>query len=250
MSIKVSILLSCLNEMRHGYLPKILLNLEQQLGEKEIIAVVSPSDDHTLTFLEQQPTVRVITTELSNRAQRFDLGLNASVGEIILLHHSATLLPQNLALQQIIQTLDRNSGHSGKVWGGFHHSFDDQHWLLDFTSWYSNQVRGKQKGILYFDHCIFGWREALIKVGGIGDRHIFADTFLSEKLRELSYPLFCDGMVVTSARRFRQRGIYGQALLNQVLKLFYHLGVDDRKLNRIYEQKTQINVAYQNKTKE
>jgi glycosyltransferase involved in cell wall biosynthesis len=237
---KISILLSCLNEMEHGYLAKILDNLERQVGEKEIIAVVSPSHDQTLAFLERQPQVKVISTQLSNRAQRFDLCLKASTGDIVLFHHAATLLPDTSAFLQIIQALET----SERVWGGFHHSFDRVHWLLRFTSWYSNQVRGKQKGILYFDHCIFGWREAFIQVGGIGDRAIFADTDLSKKLCQLSYPLFCDGMVVTSARRFCQRGIYRQALLNQWLKLLYHFGVNDRTMNLIYEGKNPINVAY------
>lgn len=241
---KISVVLSCLNEMRYGHLAKILENLNQQIDKEEIIeeiiAVVSPSNDQTLDFLSQQPQVKVISTDLVNRAQRFDLGLKASTGNIILFHHSASLLPPTYALQQISQALST----SKQVWGGFHHSFDHDHWLLRFTSWYSNQIRGKQRGILYFDHCIFGWREAFIKVGGAGDRAIFADTDLSIKLRQLSYPLFCDGMVVTSARRFRQRGIYRQALLNQVLKLLYFFGVDDQTMNQIYERKNPINVAY------
>ncbi|MDX1976338.1 MAG: glycosyltransferase [Pseudanabaenaceae cyanobacterium bins.68] len=238
--MKTSIILSCYNEIRHGYLAAILENLSHQQGESEIIAVVSPSQDQTLDLLQQYPQAHIITAPACGRAKRYDLGLAACTGDFILLHHSATLLPPQIALTQIAQVL----ANPNQIWGGFHHSFDYDHWLLQFTSWYSNQVRGKQKGILYFDHCIFAKRQTLIDLGGIPDLHIFADTRLSEQLRQLSYPEFCPGRVITSARRFRTRGIYGQAILNQALKLLYHLGISDRALNRIYEQNQSINVPY------
>ena len=45
--MRLSIILPCLNEIRHAYLDRILTNLIAQIGEKEIIVVVSPSNDGT-----------------------------------------------------------------------------------------------------------------------------------------------------------------------------------------------------------
>ncbi|MCA6511151.1 MAG: hypothetical protein IM565_14375 [Pseudanabaena sp. M109S1SP2A07QC] len=49
--MRLSIILPCLNEIRHGYLERILTNLIAQLVpqncKKEIIAVVSASEDGT-----------------------------------------------------------------------------------------------------------------------------------------------------------------------------------------------------------
>ena len=56
------------------------------------------------------------------------------------------------------------------------------------------------------------------------------------------------GTVVTSARRYQRRGIYRQALLNQTLKLMYHLNLDPRWMNRVYERQAQINVSYDDAT--
>jgi len=243
MSMRLSIILPCLNEIRHGYLENILTNLVAQDGEIEIITVVSVSDDGTETVLEEYTKrysqVQIMRSLAKNRAQRLNDGIAISTGNIILLHHPATLLPERIVLQLIEQTLG-----SGGQWGAFRHSFDFRHWLLSFTSWYSDNVRVKQKSLVYLDHCPFIDRQLLAQIGNVPDLDIFEDTVLSDRLRQFSKPLLANGKVITSARRFQQRGIYRHAMLNQVLKLCYHFNIDPRWLNRLYEQKASINVKY------
>jgi hypothetical protein len=235
-----SVVLPCFNECRHGYLPKILENLCEQAGDKQIIAVVSPSSDDTLAIIEQFPSVEIVRTTASNRAQRLNAGLAIASGEAVLLHHPATLLPPKQALTQAAAIV--LGPQSKYVWGGFSHSFDWDHWLLRFTSWYSTSVRSRR--ILYLDHCIFARRQVLVDIGGVPDMDIFEDTALSVALARWGRPAIAPGKVVTSARRFRDRGVYRQALLNQALKLMYLTRQDPQRLNWLYESKSQINVSY------
>ncbi|PZO09365.1 MAG: glycosyl transferase [Leptolyngbya foveolarum] len=232
-----SVVLPCFNEARHGYLPKILANLSAQIGDKQLIVVVSPSSDDTLDIVRQFPLVEVLESEASNRAQRLNAGIEASRGEFVLLHHPATLLPEKVALTQAATALET------AVWGGFAHSFDWDRWLLRFTSWYSTEVRSRT-GILYLDHCIFARRQALLEIGGVPDIDIFEDTALSLALKPQGLPEIVPGKVVTSARRFRDRGLYQQAALNQLLKVMYHANLNPQRLNWLYERKSQINVGY------
>ncbi len=236
----ISIILPCLNELRHGYLSRILANLDAQAGEKEVIAVVSPSRDDTAVVLHDWPGVTVIEADVRNRAQRLSVGIAASQGRAVLLHHPATLLPPETALRQIETAI----ADPHVTWGGFHHRFDWDHGLLRFTSWYSNQVRSRWGQILYLDHCIFARRDLLQSVGGVPDMDIFEDTALSQKLQQFGPPTLLPGTVTTSARRFRQQGVYRQAWLNQQLKIMYHLGQSPEAMNRLYERHSQINVAY------
>ena len=236
----ISVVWPCLNEMRHGYLPRIVENLQAQQGEKEIIAVVSPSQDGTLDFLTQFPFIRVIEATAQNRAQRLNVGIAASQGETVLLHHPATLLPPETGLLMLAAAMQ----DAKVLWGGFRHQFDWDHWLLKFTSWYSTAIRSHWGRILYLDHCVFARRSLLMKIGGVPDMDIFEDTVLSQRLSQYGAPTMLPGTVVTSARRFRSRGVYYQALLNQMLKMMYHTGIDPQLMNRLYEQKTQINVTY------
>ena len=233
-----SVVLPCFNEARHGYLPEILRNLTEQEGDKQLIAVVSPGKDNTLSIVQQFPAVEIIESTASNRAQRLNVGIEASRGEFVLLHHPATLLPEKTALTQAAAALET------AVWGGFTHRFDWDHWLLRFTSWYSTRVRSRS-GILYLDHCIFARRQALTEIGGVPDMDIFEDTVLSLALKQLGRPKILPGKITTSARRFRDRGLYRQAALNQLLKVMYYANLDPHRLNWLYERKSQINVGYE-----
>ncbi|MEO1792299.1 MAG: glycosyltransferase [Cyanobacteria bacterium J06629_19] len=233
-----SVVLPCFNESRHGYLPKILDNLCTQVGDKQLIAVVSPSADDTLKTIASYPAVEIIETTATNRAQRLNEGIAVSKGEFVLLHHPATLLPEKTALSEAAALLSDGAG-----WGGFVHGFDMAHWLLAFTSWYSTRVRSRQ-GILYLDHCIFARREILTEIGGVPEMDIFEDTALCEALRQYKGPAIAPSSVITSARRFRQRGIYRQAALNQLLKVMYYAKLDPKRMNWLYERKSQINVGY------
>ena len=243
----ISIVLPCLNEIRHGYLPKILDNLTLQPGDKQIIIVISPSTDGTYDLITQHPAAshfKVIEAESTNRAQRLTIGIQASQGETVLLHHPATLLPPD-GLGQIRTLMAQESC----VWGGFRHSFDFDHWLLRFTSWYSTTQRPRTSGILYLDHCIFAQRRVLLDIGGVPDMDIFEDTALSKALGQYGAPQLAPGTIVTSARRFQERGIYKHAALNQMLKMMYHARLDPKKMNWLYEGKSQINVSYNERKK-
>lgn len=237
----VSIVLPCLNEVRHGYLPRILDNLQHQPGPKQLIIVISPSRDATRQLIVSHPlgaAAELIETTAVNRAQRLNAGIQASQGEVVLLHHPATLLPEN-ALEQVAA-----AANSGAQWGGFRHSFDLDHWLLRFTSWYSTHQRPRWGQVLYLDHCIFARRSVLAAVGGVPDMDIFEDTALSQALSRWGRPRMLPGTVITSARRFRERGVYRQAALNQLLKLMYYARLNPRTMNWLYERKSQINVTY------
>ncbi len=236
----ISVILPCLNEVRHGYLPGILANLAAQQGQKELIAVVSPSQDDTLAQLHQAPGWRVVATTAKNRAERLTIGLGVSRGEAVILHHPATVLPPETALLQVAGAI----ADPQVIWGGFHHSFDWDHPLLRFTSWYSNRVRSPHGHIVYLDHCPFVRRSTLQAIGGVPPLDIFEDTALSQRLRAIAPPHLLPGRVTTSARRFRQRGVYRQALLNQSLKLMYHWKISPQWMNRLYEGRSQINVTY------
>ena len=236
----ISVVLPCLNEIRHGYLPQIMENLVAQTGPKELIAVISPSADGTDKLLAQVPQIRVIESAVTNRAQRLNVGIAASQGEVILLHHPATLLPPQQALTLIEQTFQDPQ----VMWSGFRHRFDLDHWLLRYTPWYSTVVRPQFGRILYLDHCLAVRRSLLTEIGGVPEMDIFEDTALSQRLGQYSAPVILPESVVTSARRYRSRGVYKQALLNQALKLMYHLNIDPQWMNRLYEQKVQINVTY------
>jgi hypothetical protein len=70
---------------------------------------------------------------------------------------------------------------------------------------------------------------------------IFEDTELSKILLGFAKPVILEQETITSAIRFVNNGIFKQALLNQYLKIAYYRKVSDKKMNKIYENKLNLN---------
>lgn len=215
-----------------------------------MLSVVIPADlkdpcpilKKTLNSLNQMTNLEIIcvsNTEGHSRAERLNIGFKRSQGNLLLFHHPRSFVdPQGI--QYLIDlSMDPKMN---LTWGGLTHQFDISHPLLKFTSWYSNNVRGAKNGILYLDHCIFFdrrlWKNDLPTVD------IFEDTILSYEFRKISKPLILPYTSTTSAIRFTRNGVWKQALLNQSLKIAFHLKMSHSMMNKIYEKGLNLNSIY------
>jgi len=129
-------------------------------------------------------------------------------------------------------------------WGAFTHQFDIQHPLLNFTSWYSNRIRGDRRGVYYLDHCLFAQKQLLLDVGLFPEMHIFEDTAICLKLKRKAKPIRLPFISQTSAVRFQSNGIYRQAIKNQYMKCCYYFSGSDKKMNARYEKGIELNTTY------
>ena len=189
-----------------------------------------------LQCFEKFEDVQVIPVVSSkgSRAERINDGIEQAKHKMILIVH-----PRSYIGSDAIEWLLKNAN---KVcWGGFTHSFDHNHPLLKFTSWYSNQVRGRRGGIVYLDHCIFYHRGLLDEARPVPEVEIFEDTEFSKKLKKKMKPIIVNYKSTTSAVRFKENGVVYQSALNQVLKLAYYLNAPDKVMNKIYEKGLNLN---------
>lgn len=231
----ISVILSTNNEIRNGYLDDMLRIISSEKIDHEIIIVDNQSTDDTIKVAKKY-TDKIFTLPESNRAQRLNLWLEKSRGDIVLFHHSVAKIvsPSFASIEKALETYD---------WGGHTHSFDTDDIILGFTSWYSNCVRAR-RWILYLDHCIFAQKSVLDRVWGFPDMDIFEDSAFSENMRKISKPIIIQEKIITSARRFTKRWIIKQSLLNMWLKFCYYLKLSDKKMNKSYEWKEGFNVKY------
>ncbi len=240
--MKVSVILPTLNEFKRNDLVRLLPSLQACKG-LELIAVDGGSTDGTIEFLKKN-SFQVFADSSNRRADRLSLGFKKSTGDILVFHHPRSILDSEGL--RYLQNLPTQS-----MWGGFRHGFDREHWMLRFTSWYSNQIRPRLSQVIYLDHCLFATRDLLEKVPEpcFPAVDIFEDTLFCYRLRKFSRPQILNFKSKTSAVRFEQNGFWRQALLNQVMKLCFHLGVSALQMNRIYEKGLSLNSNYSGKPK-
>ncbi len=205
-------------------------NISCELLEKSV---------HSLEQIEGVELIFVDLNEAHSRAERLNIGFHRTKGDFVLFHHPRSFI-DSFGIQYLLELCN---GHSDqKMWGGFRHCFDKDHPVLQFTSWYSNNIRARLHGILYLDHCIFFsrnlWRRDLPKVD------IFEDTILSKDFSSQLSPTLLPFYSVTSAIRFEKNGIMKQSILNQTLKIAFHLDFSDRLMNKVYERGLFLNCTY------
>ncbi len=234
-SPNISIVFSVFDELRQGLLKESLDKLSK-LSDVEIIVVDGGSTDGTLDLLENY-SIKLIRSMSTSRAERLNIGIAQASNDLIILHH-----PRSVIDTAGIEYLQNN--YESITWGGFYHRFIEEHPLLRFTSWYSNEVRGKIRSIVYLDHCIFFKKSLLSHDPIVPEIFIFEDTALSEKLNQLYPAQILPYVSRTSAIRFHKNGLFRQSILNLVMKGCYLLKVSDQSMNRVYEKGLGLNTRY------
>jgi hypothetical protein len=194
------------------------------------------STDDTVSLIKQSDA-KLIVTDLCSRAGRLNAGIKQAKFDMVLLHH-----PRSLVDIEGIKALTNHTSETS--WGAFTHQFNIHHPLLNFTSWYSNRIRGDRRGVYYLDHCLFVQKKLLFDVGLIQKIDIFEDTEICLKLNKKTKPVRLPYISQTSAVRFQTNGIYRQALKNQYMKWCYYFRGSDKKMNALYEKGIELNTQY------
>ncbi len=101
-----------------------------------------------------------------------------------------------------------------------------------FMTWLYPNLR--KLGLSYGDSAIFVRREAYEQVGGFKAFPIFEDLDLLRELRKLGRMVHVPAMVVTSSRRFQDRGFAFTFVKWMIMQALYWLGFEPRTLGRFY----------------
>ena len=242
MKNEISIIIPTFNEIKHGYINKILDELCNIKGI-EIIIIDGGSTDGTCQLVKSRAD-GYFSIKNSNRAQRMNYGFAMSKADLIIFHHPRSFISKS-AIDEL-KSFNANTGQ--EFWGGFTHRFDKDSLWLKFTSWYSNHIRRKISGIIYLDHCIFSTRNLIKKTGGFPQRDIFEDTVFSNRLYKSIKPVLLKNYSITSSIRFKQNGFFVQAILNLVMKACFLCRLSDMKMNIIYEKGLNLNKKINIKT--
>ncbi|WP_198266176.1 TIGR04283 family arsenosugar biosynthesis glycosyltransferase [sulfur-oxidizing endosymbiont of Gigantopelta aegis] len=227
---KISFIIPVLNEA-HAIVA--FLQPLQVLREQghEVVLVDGQSEDNTRELA--RPYVdRMMSTE-KGRARQQILGAKMAAGQIFCFLHADTLLPAN-AVQIVLQTLSQVLQPTQiDFWGRFNVHLSGSHWFFRIIEAMMNW-RSCLTGIATGDQAIFVSKSLYRKVDGIPLIDIMEDIEFSQRLRKQQAIICIKAPVITSSRRWEEKGIMKTVLLMWQMRLQYFFGVKPEQLLKKY----------------
>lgn len=221
----ISIVIPVLNEADNIV---ALLTSLQPLRERgcQLIVVDGGSKDETRQRAEG--SADKILTSRPGRAEQMNRGAEVASEAILLFLHADTFLPE-FADELIEQGLKE----TGREWGRFDVKLSGKQPLLKLVGNMMN-VRSRWSGIATGDQAIFVKRALFDELGGFPSIKLMEDIALSRMLKKRARPFCLKERVLTSSRRWEERGIVRTICLMWALRLGYFLGLKPEKLVKIY----------------
>lgn len=161
------------------------------------------------------------------RGPQLNRGARAARGDGLLFLHADTVLPEG-AVRSVADALA-----NGSIGGGFQIRFASSRPIYRLGSRIVN-LRTRWSRSPLGDQAQFVSRTAFEELGGYPDWPILEDLEFMRRLKRLGRITILAPPVVTSARRFEDRGITRTIAFNWLIFALYFAGVSPERLARLY----------------
>ena len=226
--MKLSIIIPTLNEARQLRDTLKPLRALQTRGH-EVIVVDGGSSDHTSVIARE--FADQVVDGARGRAHQMNAGAAVASGDVLLFLHADTQLPDQADRLIAGALLDDKFS-----WGRFDVSLSGEHFLLRVIESLMN-FRSRISSIATGDQAIFVRRALFIQLGGYPEIPLMEDIALCKLLKRAARPANLSARVVTSSRRWEQRGIIRTVVLMWRMRLAYALGASPQRLAKRYQLK-------------
>jgi rSAM/selenodomain-associated transferase 2 len=216
---RISIIIPTLNEAENIKEAIVTTQLNTNI---EVIIVDGGSKDDTIEIAESLG-VKIISSS-PGRAVQMNAGAIAATGDIVLFLHADTRLP--IGFDEMVRTALQQSG---TVAGAFKLRIDASLLSLRWVELGVN-LRSHFYQMPYGDQAIFLTKAVFQQIGGFPELPIMEDFELIRRLKRIGRIVIIPTPVVTSARRWLQKGVFKTTLLNQIVIVAYLLGVSPERI--------------------
>ena len=191
----------------------------------EIIVVDGGSTDGTLEIASKCGAVTLMSKR-KGRAAQMNAGASMAKGEILYFLH-ADSVPPNGFITHILDAL-----HGGAVSGCFRLAFDHNHWFLRANSWFT---RFNVNGVRFGDQSLFVTKAVFQKTGGFReDLLMMEDQEIIHRIRKHGRFRVMDDVIVTSARKYLDNGVYRMQGIFYTIWTLYYLGYSQEWLLKLH----------------
>jgi len=226
--MQLAIVMPVLNEAPQIEATLLRLNHLRARGAR-VIVVDGGSQDDTVT--RAAPLADRTLVAPRGRSLQMNAGARADEAagaDVLLFLHADTQLPA-----EADRLIFRSLANSTRCWGRFDLAFAPATPLLSLVATMIN-LRSRATGVATGDQAIFVSRGAFLALQGFAPIALMEDIEFSQRARHLSPPLALRARVITSPRRWQQRGVWRTIFLMWRLRLAYFLGADPDDLARRY----------------
>ena len=223
----ISIIIPVLNE--EGFIGNILDHLTKTGSSRfiqEIICVDGGSHDKTVAVSEAHGA-KIVHSE-KGRAKQMNLGAQKAQGDILYFLHADTFTPKDFD-QKILTAVDQ-----GYDSGCFRMKFDTKNPFLRFFAYMSRINHRLCRG---GDQSLFVKKELFQKTKGFNEAYyIYEDTeFITRLYQKATFKILPDA-VITSARKYREKGWMKVQFHFGMIHLKNYLGAHPDELYQYYKK--------------
>ncbi|MFA7386949.1 MAG: TIGR04283 family arsenosugar biosynthesis glycosyltransferase [Thiohalobacteraceae bacterium] len=226
--MRISIVIPALNEAAQIAATLAPLQSLRAQGHEIVVVDGGSSDD---TAHRAQPLCDRILDAPRGRARQMNAGAQAARGDVLWFLHADTRA-SSTAMDALLAALRRPQF----AWGRFDVRLSGAHPLLRVVENLMN-LRSRWTGIATGDQGIFVRRHLFETVGGFPDIPLMEDIALSRRLKREAAPICLRERLVTSSRRWEQRGVVRTTLLMWRLRFAYWLGASPERLAAQYQRR-------------
>ena len=222
--MKISIIIPVINEEVNLAGTLEHLQFIRQQGH-EIVVVDGGSKDNS--FMLAQEGADIVIAAKPGRAIQINSGAEVASGDVFLFLHADTVLPDS-----VLTILEENA-QTEWVWGRFDVRLSSNRFVYRVIELLMN-LRSRLTSIATGDQAIFISQSLFLKVGGFPEIALMEDIEISKRLKAITKPICLEQKVITSSRRWEEKGVITTVLLMWKLRLYYFFGVSPNKLKQLY----------------
>ncbi len=219
----VSIIIPIYNEEKN--IRKLQDNLCRLKGDFEVIFCDGGSKDNTTQLIDNN---YVLLNSPKGRANQMNYGSKFAKGDILFFLHCDSVVEEDVILK-IQDAVD-----SGYDVGCLKIEFDNPIIWMKICAYMSN-LRASKKKIAFGDQGIFIRRELFNEMEGMPRLPIMEDLEFSLRLKRRKHDMKqINSKIITSSRRYMDKGIFYTMYKMKKLQIQYLCGRDIEKINREY----------------
>ena len=225
--MQISIIIPTLNEARGICTTLQALQSARSSGLQIVLSDGGSTDD---TVLIARSLVDRVVDSKPGRAAQMNSGAAQATGEVLWFLHADTMLQPNsvAALCQAVK-----DQLEPEFWGRFDIQLDATDWIYRIIETLMNW-RSRLTSVTTGDQGLFVSRQLHMRLGGFSSQPLMEDIEYSKRLRGVCKPINLSAIIITSARRWKQKGVIRTIVLMWWLRLAYVCGVSPEKLAQWY----------------